>query len=107
MKVKLDFVTNSSSSCFIINSSDEEYVKGKLEEIVKFYSSVCDTSCDYGGVFAEPLLSDGVEDWLDGYRHDYDSKDKVIVYSAYENSVPYIIAQILEECLQAEIYHLG
>lgn len=79
MKIRNGFVSNSSSSCFILNYYERddypnytvEQIEENLNKMLDFYKDMFDRDLTYCGVFQTPKMIDDKElewlcDWLNG-----------------------------------------
>lgn len=84
-----DIITNSSSEVFIIDSDNNEKIMSFLQDI-----------CEHLGYDISKIMSmyiadyDGGVAWFDE-AHRY-KKGDLVINSTYDNSIPYIIYQLLD-----------
>jgi hypothetical protein len=112
MKVRSDFVTNSSSSCFICNTSKTpNEVKEVLEKMLEIYNFSCERNLQFHDVFDDPYYYEKNMIPKDNtYAWGYECKDnigKVLIMSAGDNSIPYALWELIEEAFDAYREHLG
>lgn len=117
MKIRNGFVSNSSSSSFIINTQSEYYndlsiedvtdIMDKLLEVVKIYKDIQDN------VYTIELLPNNSKIIKKrkeyGYEDHIEVIDNQIIYieSTDDNSIPYFIQQFLEDELNATRLYWG
>lgn len=118
MKLRKGFVSNSSSSSFVI---DPKYVtKGlddiqkKLEMLLDFYNKFHGKSLKFEDVFEEPFVlyeeNYDLSNQFAGNSSEWDiraPKGSVIINSTGDNSIPWEIMQWIEWGMLATRYHLG
>jgi len=122
MKIRTGFVSNSSSSCFICDYPTDrgsiQDVTVKLKEMVSFYNSMFDQKYSYEDVFNDPrkptsedikLLSDYIGYYEPGEVRvkQGEVKNRLVIFSAEDNSIPYELWEIMCSVFKAERIHLG
>lgn len=114
MKYRTDFVTNSSSSCFVcqINTSVEE-VREKLQELLDFYNKFGNDNLSFGEVFEEPyvytenMIPKGKDAQYAWQYQCQDSVGKIIIESKDDNSIPCEMFEFIETKFNTYRQHLG
>jgi len=116
MKYRSDFVTNSSSSCFVCDTNmSAEEVSEKLHDLMDFYRKFMDDGSTetFEDVFEEPYVytEDMIPTGKDAeYAWEYEQEEtigKVIIESASDNTIPFSLFEFLEEKFNAKRHHLG
>ena len=114
----VDVITNSSSQIFVCDTkSSVEMIKQMLEDLIILYNKQNGKELlSYGEVFgevyavrslkeAQDILDDYWGDKVGDYR---DFNDNIIlVHSADDNSIPWVIQEWITEVFCAERFHLG
>lgn len=118
MKFRTGFISNSSTACFIIDTSMtpseiERYLKELVDRFNESNINPDDVFLEYSfdGMFKAPKMATKRDSEL---LMDWDSsltfkklKNKIILYGADDNSIPFeLMEQIIEE-LEADHMHLG
>lgn len=84
-----DIITNSSSEVFIIDSDNNEKIMSFLQDICEHFGY------DISGIMSMRIADeDDCVAWFDEV-HRY-KKGDLIIDSTYDNSIPYIIYQLLD-----------
>lgn len=109
-KMRMDFVTNSSSSCFVVQTGETpEQVKVELEKLVTFFNEWNNTDeFSYENIFEEPTIYNF--NGRDRYSWSYENASndgKTIIMSADENSIPWAFNELIEEKFETTRNHLG
>lgn len=82
-----DIITNSSSEVFVITTD-------KHAEVAQFISDVCDV---FGVTMDEIMEFDSsTTNHIDTYSGVKVSKGDLVIYSTYDNSIPYVIMDMIE-----------
>ena len=124
MKIRQGFVSNSSSSSFIINYDNKcaqeftiEQIEDILLDMIKIHNKIENSNLTFNDVFddAHIICYDEIERKIE-YEIDNRSrnrtnpekiKNKIIINSADENSVPHSIIDFMENALDAKYWHWG
>jgi hypothetical protein len=114
VKIILGFISNSSSEAFIIsNRGNLKRVENELSEILEVYNRIKggEHQLSYNEVFRKPSIGENNDVLnLRGYSDNITSKDiinKVIVYSKWDNSIPWAIIAFIEDTYNCRRLHLG
>ena len=113
MKIRLGFVSNSSSEAFICDTKMSLVeVKQKLEEIVKAYNLIYGHNFTFFEFFKEPSLitekTSELEEWQKYYERQLrNSIGKIVIFSAGDNTIPYSLFEIINDIFVATNIHLG
>ena len=83
-----DIITNSSSEVFIIDSERHDKIEDFLTDVCNIFGWRIDDLMSF-----DSANQDGV---IDGWGIEY-KKDNLLIWSCEENSIPYILMQIIEE----------
>jgi hypothetical protein len=124
MKIRNAFVSNSSSESFICKRRyNLEEVEAKLRKIIDMYNEIMPTDDStsgisrkcYDDVFRNPIEMRGSEIHKElevltdpYYKKEFQSNETYIVIdSAYDNSIPYVLYDLIEEAFDAVRLHQG
>jgi len=112
MKIRMGFVSNSSSEAFICRSGHSvKETKTILQEILVFYNKMFGTNYTFYETFEEPVVAtkNNIDDLKENWSMTITPEDytSVIIYSATDNSIPYSLFEIIEEKFEAKRLHLG
>lgn len=107
MKIRQGFVSNSSSSSFVCNTNlSIDEVKEKLKSLLEFYNEFCKEDLEFDKIFGFIGLSqDKCED--SDYYTDEIGKDKFVICSKNDNSIPYELWDFIEKKFDAFRVHHG
>jgi len=109
MKLRLGFVSNSSSSCFICNTDKtEEEIVDYLKKLLDIYNEGVGTSYTFEECF-KPIRVGGEcdEKELNNWDEQVNALGKVLIESEDDNSIPYQLFEIIEEAFDATRIHMG
>lgn len=104
MKRRSGFVSNSSSTSFLINQTEHS---GITRDIVE---AMISKMHDVGDINVVEYVGNPYDTWDEYYSYlrDIDKNDKIIaIESASDNSIPYDFQEWLESNLPCERIHLG
>jgi hypothetical protein len=127
MKLRVGFVSNSSSEAFICETKKTlDEVEAELRALLDLYGRMYNTPYDFDSVFGTIKMADEsdveyLREYLGYYtkspplfsgladRGDYNPKldGKVIIYSASDNTIPYELFDIMCGAYKATRIHLG
>ncbi|MFA7101418.1 MAG: hypothetical protein WC196_06820 [Bacilli bacterium] len=114
MKLRIGFVSNSSSEAFICETKKTlDEIEAELREMLELYNKLTGSNHNFDDVFQYPVLADDSNtDYLNEYRSYYkqpkqDLTGKVIIYSASDNTIPWALFELIEEAYNATRIHMG
>lgn len=109
MKIRSGFVSNSSSSSFVLDTKlSLEEITVKLHMLLDFYNDFFDQELEFDEVFRKPFIANKVystqmkESW--GYTCEVGKK---VIESAWDNSIPYALFEMIREKFDGYRNHLG
>lgn len=118
MKLRCGFVSNSSSGSFIFPKGYTiESTINKLNKIIDiFHDDLGMDNCGFEKFFNEPFII--TREFLSDHRHEFDEfnnvgvnglsdlyRDRVVVNTAFDNSVPYQLHIMLCDGIGVEYLH--
>ena len=117
MKIRSGFVSNSSSSCFIVHKKlSEKTIEKRLRAILDCYNAVCDLKekVTYEAAIGsiEKIDEKYYEHILRHYLgEEYYRKEPIVgrmsIRSSSDNSIPYPLFELIECAFDAWRIHLG
>lgn len=109
MKLRLGFVSNSSSSSFICRTDKtEEEIILFLTKLLDLYNEATGTTLKYEDCFQQPRMgSKNDEKYLKDWEENIEAVGQVIIESAGDNSIPYELFDLINLAFNAERIHLG
>ena len=110
MKIRLGFVSNSSSEAFLVGIDIPlSEIKKILEEMVKFHSYLFGANFKFEDIFEEPsMCTEEDREMLSDYGAYLPSKiEHPIIRSKNDNTIPWWMFELIEHKFDAIRYHLG
>ena len=109
MKIRVGFVSNSSSEAFICATNKSLYI---IEEGLKLLLDTWNKlSCEdlkYDEVFEVGMGNKAMfSGWADTYSIPHDIEKRVVIESVNDNVIPYELFGIIEDVYKADRLHLG
>lgn len=113
MKIRNGFVSNSSSSSFICSTKlNLDQVKNKLDIMVEMYNRLYNAKETFDDMFEYPYVISKTN--IEGYKERISyfgggsvSIGDIIIDSAGDNSIPWMLHTAIEDLLNANRIHLG
>ncbi len=109
MKVRMGFVSNSSSEAFICRTSKGlRQIETELRVLLEFYNDFLDHNHKFIEVFDFPrhITPDDSKEFKD-YNYRVGRNASIVIRSADDNSIPYSLFELIEEAFDADRIHLG
>jgi hypothetical protein len=111
MKLREGHVSNSSSSSFICRTrKTPEQVEKILKTMLNHYNALTTKNLDFADVFKKPYVASksGIHTmWQDHFADFKTCAGRVVIDSVEDNSIPYVLEEIIEERFDATRYHRG
>ena len=127
MKIRSGFVSNSSSEAFILSKEhvDVEKIEADLRKLLALHSELTGGGYIFEEVFQQPkkitdLKNEYFYSWIEydrkpdrdawhrqTYSRDDELKDRIVVYSASDNTIPYPLVEYITSLYNGERLHLG
>ena len=107
MKIRKGFVSNSSTSSFIVSKYNVHYVRNNLMHLMDFFNEYFEMDYKFDDLFNIFNIDDNykteMEDW--GYIVPKDAK--TIIESTDDNSIPHLMFELIEQKFNTTRNHLG
>ena len=113
MKIRARFISNSSSSSFICgmwgtNEYDVEETTAILQKMLNFYNDLENKNLTFNNVFENPRIATDIDiDFLEDWDVKGTIKDRILINSISDNTIPFLLFGLIEEKFHAERIHLG
>lgn len=113
MKIRNSFVTNSSSSSFIVKSNIEDVDLFEIELRAFFdnYNVLMGTNLNFddcvGDVYRYKHIDKRDKYWSEYSWETKENDGNVVINSAYDNSIPYELMNLIETKFNADRHHNG
>jgi len=135
MKIRNGFVSNSSSTSFIVdywNNSKTEFTIEEVEEItnraVKAYNLLMNSSINKGDIMKIGIVDDELikekkeyaterelinDKWVEipltGEQINAieEQKGKIVIHTKEDNSIPYVLSEMIDALLHTDRWHWG
>jgi len=117
VKTRNGFVSNSSSSSFIVMTNHtEQEIRDILQKMITFHNDIYGKSLQFSDIFLEPtlvdenilkLLKEFDSDILERHKREDLIGKKFEIRSASDNTIPYYMHLLISQVFNSENTHLG